>query len=142
MTVNVKTKYTKTGSKKQRTAGSNAPSGPSVARGRRKYYTGKQPIQKSGLTDEQRSKIPTFWQHHWGHLKDWQRKNIVNAAVDGKSSKDIDKAAVRRSGSSKSARQQFLEKNFGDQQKGKKKKKIRSFKPKKPVTGMLESQGY
>ena len=26
--------------------------------------------------------------------------------------------------------------------KGKKKKKIRSFKPKKPVTGMLEAQGY
>ena len=32
--------------------------------------------------------------------------------------------------------------NYLESEKKKKKKKIRSFKPKKPVTGMLEAQGY
>ena len=33
-------------------------------------------------------------------------------------------------------------KKRGKEKKNKKKKKIRSFKPKKPVKGILESQGY
>ena len=34
------------------------------------------------------------------------------------------------------------DKGWKNSNKKKKKKKVRSFKPKKPVTGMLEAQGY
>jgi len=96
MTANVKTRYTKTGDRKQKTATDKSPSGPSIERGGRKYYTGTKNIRTSGLTDKQALKVPYFWRHHWGVLKGWQRKNIVNAVVDGKSSKAIDKSAVRK----------------------------------------------
>jgi len=91
MTVNVKTRYTKDGSRKQKTATNKSPSGSFIKKEGRKYYTGTKNIGTTGLTSEQARNIPYFWRFHWGFLKVEQKKNIINAVLSGKSGKEVGK---------------------------------------------------
>jgi hypothetical protein len=93
MTTNVKTRNTKTGDRKQKTATDKSPGGPFIKKEGRKYYTGTKNIWTTGLTSKQARNIPYFWRFHWGFLKGGQKRNIINAVLSGKSGKSVDKIA-------------------------------------------------
>ena len=97
MTANVKTRYTKTGSKEQKTATDKSPGGSFIKKDGRKYYPNTSRIGQTGFTDKQALKVPYFWRWHWGLLKGHQKRNIINGVLSGKSGKEIDKIAVRSS---------------------------------------------